>query len=334
MESYLFNISEIERKNNSPLILEFYGGDITSIYSDVLLVSAFQSSYIPTYGSVFWSIKEKFGIELGNQVPQKSQLILEGLHEFPVPKTSAFSRLWVKDIKQFSNDSSSNIDIIRAFHFLENLADAFDKFAIKSISLPLLGTGNQGISLEDSAINIMRIVKTWSVQSKTLETVRIFAYDLKAASILNNIIDSYFGIPSEQYSDSVRELFHTVTKELKDKIKEDLEELYNIANNKVPSIKSIAVAGRRLAEECSVRISKKWYANSSHNDMPLHLLISKIQDRLKKKKPWILSYLRLLQSCGNTGAHRGKQVLNMVDACAVLIATIRVAEFTITIENS
>ncbi len=337
---HLFNITEIERSNNPPLLLEFYGGDITGVYSDILLISAFRSDYFPFVGTVFWRIKDKFGIEFGDHIPEGSKLVSEGLYEFPIVQNSAFSKLWVQEIKKSPNTDSSDSDIMRAFRHLENSAGVFDKLDIESISLPLLGTGSQGISIEISATRIMRVVKCWSSNSTKLKTVRIFAYDLKAASVLNNIIDSYFDVPIEQYSNSARELLRTATEELnhkkekfKGQINKALNELYEIANTSNPSIKSIAVSGRILAEECSRCIHEKWYSNTDSGYLTLNERISKIQHRLLKEQSWILSYLRLLQSCGNSAAHPGKAVLNMVDACAVLISGIRVAEYTAKVEN-
>jgi len=164
---------------------------------------------------------------------------------------------------------------------------------------------------------------------------------LEAASVLNNIIDNYFGMPVEQYSNSARELLRMAAEELnhkienfKGKIRKALYELYEIANTPNPSIKSIAVSGRILAEECSRCILEKWDSNTGSEPITLNERISKIQHRLIKEQSWILSYLRLLQSCGNSAAHPGEAVLNMVDACAVLISGIRVAEYTAKLENS
>ena len=60
---------------------------------------------------------------------------------------------------------------------------------VQILSIPLLGTGDQGFSVSESAVNIMKIVKLWSIKSKALSKVRIFAYDMKSVAVLNNVVE-------------------------------------------------------------------------------------------------------------------------------------------------
>jgi hypothetical protein len=53
-----------------------------------------------------------------------------------------------------------------------------------------------------------------------------------------------------------------------------------------------------------------------------------LQPFLKAKQNWILAYLRLLQFCGNMGAHDTVARVTLTDASAVIVSVIRVAEFT------
>ena len=128
MNCYLFNITPINRKNNSTLFLEFYGGDITSLSVDVLLVSAFKSCFVPTPGTIFKAIKDRFGIEYGYELPKDAIELLPNLYEFPVKKNVAyFNRLWVIEITDLKNSQNHLSDFKKAIHTLKQLASIFDK---------------------------------------------------------------------------------------------------------------------------------------------------------------------------------------------------------------
>ena len=332
MECHLFNITEIRRKNSSPLLLEFYGGDITNIYSDALLVSAFQSGYRPTSKSVFGRLNEKFGLDFSYGMPKGSEKISENLLYFHTQKTSAFCKLLVFEIKSLVDNDQSGSTVRRSFNYLENAVLKFEQYDIHSISLPMIGSGYQQISLTESATYIMRLVKKWAAINDSLNIVRVFAHDLEAASILNSVIDGYFGV-FINYNNSSLELLNAATEELHHKkknfdesLKKQLDELYEIASSDKPSIKSIAISGRVLAEESSKILYRAWNIGNDSR-LSLNQAISEIQGKLLSEQPWILSYLRLLQSCGNNAAHSCTTTLSVMDACAVLISAIRIAEY-------
>lgn len=336
---HLFNITEISRFDNPPLTLEFYGGDITSAYSDVLLISAFKDGYVPLKGSILGRIYQKFGINLVQTAISEKSELLPYIYRLPAPPTSAFNQLWALEIQDIFLHQNLDISSTRAFRQFKKLGEFFDKFSINSISLPLLGTGLQGLEVRESAINIMEAVRHWSHTSLTLKEVRVFAYDLVSASVINREIDRFFGSPFDENKTSTGLLYALADdlKSQKDKfsgeIRKYLELISQIATSPTPSVKSIAIEGRKLAEVCSRIIYKNWFPDKQNfSQMTLNQVVSCLQHKLLQEHAWILSYLRLLQSCGNNAAHSNIHTpLNIVDACAILIASMRVAEFTKTL---
>jgi O-acetyl-ADP-ribose deacetylase (regulator of RNase III) len=338
MCSYIFNITEIEREQAKPLKLEFYGGDILSEYSDVLLLSAFRNDYKPFEGTIFHKLKEKFGISYNNELPAGHIKITDRLYDFNSTQTSAFKKLWILEIADSRSNKNQHNNTFKAFRSLEDAIIRIEECEVSSISLPLIGTGAQGISKEKATSELINVIKKWSQKSENLDTVKIFAYDLEAAAILNQTIDAHFGVSQENVTDYSQKLLTAIKEELVIKIKlinkeisDNLNDIYNLINMSYPSVKSIAVAGRILAEKCTELLINKWYPEEDIRYKDLHNRIFMITNDINKSvtpKPWIISYLRLLQISGNFGAHNSKKLLNLTDAAAVIIAALRVAEYT------
>ncbi|PTN09299.1 hypothetical protein C8N47_105140 [Mangrovibacterium marinum] len=332
--SHIFNITEIPRSSYRPLNLEFYGGDITSVFSDVLLTSAFQGNFYPTPNTILGRINERFGIHFSN-LPENATRLGDRLFDFGSPTTSSYKRLWVLEISQLGNREGRSTDLYKSIKSLEKLNEVIDYLGVKSISIPLLGTGAQGLSIEESAMSLISVVIKWAQNSSSLETVRVFAYNLQAAAKLNQLIDTFFGHEQKQPSSTSVELLKASKQELKEKIggfheqlRHNLDEVSNLLDSPNPSVKSIAVAGRNLAETCSENLLNIWFPEEDASELNLNERIQMIQDKIRKEKSWMLSYFRLLQSSGNIGAHSSRQVLDLVDATAIVIAVLRIAEYT------
>ena len=109
-------------------------------------------------------------------------------------------------------------------------------------------------------------------------------------------------------------------------LKKAILNLYEISNVNQPIISSIALQGRIIAEICVSRLLDYWLLVPKL--ATLEEKIKAVPLRHLNGRTWILSYLRLLQSCGNWAAHPNEQVLITSDAAAVLIAALRVVEYT------
>jgi hypothetical protein len=335
MNSYLFNITEIEKKSGDSLYLEFYGGDITDVTSDLLIISAFKSSYYPTMGTILERLYEKYNLYYGGIDSSNLNSIVGGILELPVIGTTYNGKLWVLEIiNPLSDIGSRESQVTKSFMALEKAGKKFDNFEIESISIPLFGTGNQGLSLSESTLALMPILKTWAVNSEKLKTVRVFANTMEAASILNRTIDGYFGSDYSNESSTSNHLLSAAVEELKQKvndfpelIQKEMSDLLSVSSINSVSIKSIAISGRIIAEIVSEKLIEYWYPEKMEENLTLNSMIGIFQFKLMKERSYILSYLRLLQSCGNMTAHNNRNSLNTADASAIVISTIRVAEF-------
>ncbi len=341
MSCYLFNINLFERKNNEPLELEFYAGDITSVYSDAILISAYKSSFVPTKGTIFKRLKEKYNIEYDREYPVGFKEIVKGFSEFPTKGTDAFKRIFVIEMLDLSVSSENENAIIdNGFYTIEK-ALAHDALkGLKTISLPLIGTGAQALDVGEIARKTIQIVKNIAQVNGTLEKVRVFSYNLKNTAILNRTIDQYFNkgnLPGEKSSELLLKASVAELKSKKDPnseaLKESLNELYEIASSPSTSIKSIALSGRLIAEKCAESLCLIWKLSPKNTTLneKLYVCHPKIKEA---EKMWIFSYFKLLQSCGNYAVHPNKYRLNSDDASAIIISALRVSEFVNEIEST
>ena len=160
--AHLFHLREIQRDDGLSVELEFYAGDVLAVHNEVLLVSAFAGSYQPTPGSIFGAIADRYGISFASGPPADATRYPEGLLHFPV-SCPAFDSLWVIELR----------DPRRPFS-LEDLRGALDAVggrlpdmlaSASSITLPLLGTGNQQLNPRDVARELLSALPRWARES-------------------------------------------------------------------------------------------------------------------------------------------------------------------------
>lgn len=334
MSSHLFNIREIGRPDAPPLLLEFYGGDVLSVPSSMLLVSAFCESLHPTEGTVLGAIYAKYRVEFSGNLPVAASVVEDNVYDLGCPLGSDFAMLWAI-LMTSVHGPTSQAEWAVAFNRMRALRSGINAKGLTSISMPLIGTGPQGLSYSQAALNVVGVIQDWARHCPKLSAVRVVAYSLESAATLNRTIDAFFGDPLPEPSDAVTRLFEASVDELRDRrmaytgeIRERLDALYDVATVRPVSVPSIGLAGRLLAETCAAGLFLHWETQSPKG-RSLHELISSIQGRFVGKSSehpaYVLSYARLLQTCGNALAHGDN--LGLADASAVLLAGMRFAEF-------
>jgi len=332
--AHLFNVWEVPRGQAPSLFAEFYAGDILSIRSDVLIVSSFRGDYFPTQGSILGALADRFGLAYGTTLPRGSLSVHPNLHKFPVTGCLAFRDLWVIEIREWDAKSTVTLaDVSKAFGVLKGSIAKVAQGDVKSISMPLIGTGSVGLPLQDVVRETMLLVKDWASTAPQLEVVRIFANDLEKVAVLNQAINFVLGFSVQQ---SASALLAAAAEELRQKVSgftvaeiaEILSRIAELARSDYPSANGVAIEGRKLAEVCTKTLFQRLNPNTQ---LPGKLvgLINGVEEYIKKtKESWILNYLRLLQTVGNNAAHASSGNVNLTDAAAVVLAAIRVAEFT------
>ena len=200
MKTALFNLHEISTSNGS-VIIEFYAGDIFDVSSDILILSAFKDNFFPKPGTIWGSLFLKTKISFLGDVSSKSQRVSENIVSFNTRENPYFKKLValeladVNRIKNFTTASFSS-----RYQELLDFLESYPTVSDESISMPLLGTGNQGISLEDSVIHLLRSLS--QLQQTKLKIIRVFAYDFKAIGVLNKTLVGIVLFLSSQWDGS------------------------------------------------------------------------------------------------------------------------------------
>ena len=183
MKTSLFNLHQIT-VNENDLIIEFYAGDIFDIYSSILLLSAFKDCFSPTKGTTWGCLDERTGISFRKMLPESREQISENIHFLHTPKNECFDKLIAFEFTDLKRKNGfTKATLLTRYKELADFLENYPSIDDESISLPLLGTGNQGISLEDS---ISILLKTINNLSKTkLKIIRVFARDYESIGALN-----------------------------------------------------------------------------------------------------------------------------------------------------
>jgi hypothetical protein len=331
--AHLFNLVEFERSNGTSCHAEFYAGDMFEVPSDVVVISSFAGEYSPVPGTLLGALAERFGVRFDRGLPPNTTTHSSRLHRVPVTPTESFKALWILDFRDLFDPKPPTVGELR--EILETLVRHSREIVPgegTSVSLPLLGTGDQGLPIREVAEETLRLIRRWSKREPRLKVVRVFAHDLEKVAILNRTIDSVLKYPDGDLAptSSVKaasEELETVLKGTEDRaIRNALDELKQLASVAAVSPKSVAIQGRVVAEICCDQLFKK-----SFPDKPLPYTlkdrIAVLQSRISGELPWMFSYLKLLQTCGNHFAHPSAYRLEAGDVAAVLLAAARFASF-------
>lgn len=201
-----------------------------------------------------------------------------------------------------------------------------------TLSLPMLGTGDQGLEIGTVAGEIIELARRWARSENRLSVLRVFAYDLKRAAALNRSIDNVLRFPalSNERSDLLRaaadELARSLKRTRNAAIRHALQELHELVHVQDFSAKSVAIQGRIVTEVCIGMILHK-FRPDEYPPPGLNERIKLVQSEILNRKPWMFSYLKLLQTCGNHFAHPSTFRLETDDVAAVLLAATRFAAF-------
>ena len=331
MQTSLFNLQEINLGGHD-LLVEFYAGDLFDIYSDILVLSAFRGGFAPIPGTTWGSLHEKLNVGYKLNNPEIQTRISENMVTFSMPANPCFSRLVALEMVSLDNRNNFTLGTLRSRyrelgHFLEQNGEG----SAESISMPLLGTGNQKISLEDSVTELLDTIV--HLKSTRLKIIRIFANSWQAIGSLNLKINRYLQREEANQSqllsaaiEEVRTLNLTALSELSH---DTIRKLISLSEASHGSFTAFGIAGRHFAE----RITNTLYAYYDLGDCPdtLHLKILGLTHAIIGDRPYVVSHLRLLQNYGNQAAHAGHHHLNHQDVAAIIIAIVRIIDFYETI---
>jgi hypothetical protein len=247
-EAHLFHLREIPREGGLGVELELYAGDVLALRSEVLLLSAFAGDYAPRRGTVFGAIADRFGLRFEQGPPPGAVRHPGGLLHFRGVTTEAFRALWVIELvepgRPFSMpDLRAALDTVGA-HLPEMLAGG-----ATSLTLPLLGTGGQGLDPRPVARELLSAAERWAARSPRLRSLRVVTRSFEHVAILNRALDDRgHGTANSALALACTELRRRIERAASEPVQLALKQLLQIATASEPSLPSIALEGRRVAE--------------------------------------------------------------------------------------
>jgi|GEM_PF-3336375 len=327
MKTSLFNLHEIKIEDRD-LIIEFYAGDIFDIYSGILLLSAFKDGFYPTKGTTWGGLYDRTGISFNIKAQVEHKRISDNILLFRTTRNQCFEKLVAIELSDLSKRSSFTAATLKArYRELADFIESYPTEEDESISMPLLGTGNQGISLIDS---ISELLKTLTQLKKTkLKIVRVFARDFESIGALNKKINEVLNrneaVHASLLNAAIEETRQIAGNQLSPLSATTINNLLSISLAENTSLNICGLNGRLFAETiCNEFLVIYNITNTTAN---LDSKIKELTTVLKNDRPYVLSYLRLLQTYGNQVAHAGNPDLNYQDAAAIMIAIVRIVDF-------
>ncbi len=324
MKTTLFNLHEIPTQSGG-LIIEFYAGNIFDIYTDILLLSAFKNSHYPTPNTTWGELYNRTGINVGDDI---GKYISENIIYFSTRRNDYFDQLFSIDLTTIRKRSAfTDATMLMRYKELANFIETYNNND-ESISIPLLGTGKQGLSYESAIEGILNMCL--SLNKTKIKTIRIFAYSFESIGILNRKINQMLS----RHSIINNNLLSASIEEAKEMAKcaysiaslKVLNDLISISTSNNASLNILGITGRRFAEKISSDFACIYGLEFLPNST-LELKIKELNMHIRNDRPYVFSYLRLLQSYGNQTAHYNPFELNNQDAAAIIIAIVRIIDF-------
>jgi hypothetical protein len=328
MKTTLFNLHEIKIKEGSVLI-EFYAGDIFDIYSDILLLSAYKGKFFPKSGTTWGCLFARTGITIEGFTSKEIQRISKNILSFNINENKHFAQLVAIELSDFNRPGSfTSATLMNRYRELVDFLETHPSEEVESISLPLLGTGNQGLSLEDS---VTELLKTFNQLKKTtLKIIRVFAKDFESVGVLNKKINELLNRTEVVHTTLLNAAMNEAKEILKREISmlcfETITDLISLADSNHASLNTFGIKGRIFAERLCDKLIVM-YGITQEEPSTLHSKITGLTPMLLNDRPYVLSHLRLLQTYGNQAAHGVGTELNHQDAASIIISMIRLVDF-------
>jgi hypothetical protein len=327
MKTSLFNLHEI-RIDDRDLIIEFYAGDIFDIHSNILLLSAFKGGFTPTQGTTWGSLYERTGISFKIMLPEDREQLSENIHFFHSPKNKCFDKLIAFELMDLRRmNGFTKATLITRYKELADFLEKYPSIEDESISIPLLGTGNQGISLEDSISILLKTIN--NLRKTKLKVIRVFARNFESIGALNIKINEKLNRNEAVYNNlldaAIEEAKEISLKEISLLSRNTISNLFSLSSADHSSLNTFGINGRLFAESICDEFIKNYEIKAVTTT--LDSKIKEIANKIRIERPYVLSYLRLLQSYGNQVAHTGNPNLNHQDAAAIIIAIVRIVDF-------
>lgn len=325
-EAHLFHLREIPREDGLAVELELHAGDILALHSEVLLLSAFAGSYAPVPGSIFGALTERFGISFPSGPPPGAVRHPGGLVHFRGVSCEAFDSLWVADMRDL-REPFTLADLRRTLDAVRRCLPLMLEGGASSLTLPLLGTGQQQLDPRDVVREILSALPRWA-ESPRLRSVRLVTLELSNVALLNRALDDR-NLP---HADSaLRSACLELERRLdrgsaSEPVRAALKNLLQIALAPYPSLPSLALEGRRVAEAVLHELARRGRAAtpSPEDDAQEAEAAARLSSPDALRADLVTRQLELLLAYARQAAAGGPVAMH--DAVMVVYAAIGAAE--------
>ncbi len=287
---------------------ELYAGDLTEpdAVGDLLIVSAFAGGYRPVPDTLLGALNAKWGLDLGKL--ERDLNLCDSLGFWlssPLP-ASHFKRLMCVEILggRFSiAEALNNVFVALA------IADARG-VEIRTVALPLLGAGNQGIDPDEAMASLLPAVRKALEQNYSLQRVLFIDKDAPRASALSSAMNRILGRPKVELPKGrlILDLKMELCAQLDGLAAKGITKQYPVlqemrrlfSQDDVRSFE-IGMLARRLVE----LIVDDLLGPSTGNEN-LAMRIGRVREA--GVATWIQSYMHTLRLFGNESAHEKNKV--------------------------
>jgi hypothetical protein len=288
---------------------ELHHGDITALDRnvDVLVISAVAGSYSRIPGTVIQALYERLGIDAGlfARDPEFDLRTALGVWISGPILNQRFTRIACAELRGSGLPVATILDnVFVALSVLEA-----KQIPVRTVALPVLGAGSQGLSAEPVANELIHAAKRYLMRANSAESVLFVEIDSRRADQIGEAMDAALGrvnaiVPSAQLLHSVRgDLTHSVC-EADDLFQPDKialrDDWLRLLTGTDVRVSELGMLGRRLVELVVSRVDgrsagklhERIYALEKHHNVA----------------PWVCGYMHVLRHLGNEAAHEGHSV--------------------------
>ena len=313
---------------------ELWHGDVTnlSFVVDLLVISAVETDYSPLSGTVVGALSNRLGISVERLSAETELDFIQPSGRLWVSKAidpTRIGRIMCVEIP-YGGDNASQI-VQQAFRSLPMLEAR--GLLLKTICLPVLGTGGAGLNVEGLLQPILDGAQ-WALRVlKSVDRVCFVEINLERANKMSEAMDDVLGRVKVTIAKGV--LVEAIRTEIRHQL-EKLEATDQQASRVVERLRKAISDGSRSADVgMAGRLLREFvvaHVLSSEDAKKMTPFETMLGLRKQLVAEWVICYLSLLHAFGNEAAHHKTQnthppEIDGDDLAACLFAIQRVLDF-------
>ena len=224
-------------------------------------------------------------------------------------------------------NSFTRATLLSRYRELVGFLESYTSEKDESISLPLLGTGNQGISLEESVSELLNSFQ--QLKNTKLKIIRVFAKDFESIGVLNKKINELLNRNEVTHTTLFKAVINESRKTIINQVSQlsltTINNIISLSDSDHSSFNILGLMGRIFAESVCNEFLQIYSIDLEPST--LNSKISALSLKLRDERPYVESHLRLLQIYGNQVSHAGNPDLNDQDAASIIISIVRIVDF-------